>query len=392
MPPAHYCVPMPIRRRLSRHGDVALAAIIGTVFLVEIFTEKGFSGQQPVSVLAAVSFCAALAWRRRQPLVPMVLALVVIEVSNLAGPQALAETGAFLFGVIITIYSTGAYAEGRSLIAAAVLVGAAIPLAGIEPGESFNLADLAFFLMFFGGPFVAGRAIRMRRARERALEGRTVELEREGEERARIAVTEERARMARELHDVISHAVSVMLLQARGARRVLSEEEGQVRDALDTIERSGRQALGEMRRLLSVLREYDEDLALAPQPSLSRIGDLVERVRDAGLPVELSVQGELNDLPPGVDVSAYRIVQEGLTNALRHAGPTRAQVMIRRSPEELGIEVIDDGKGTGADGGSGHGLVGMRERVAVYGGRLEAGRRPQGGFALSAHLPLGSAS
>lgn len=292
---------------------------------------------------------------------------------------------------MIAIYSAGACTEGRSTVAALLLVAAAIPFAAIEPGETFTLADLGFFVMFFGGPFVGGRIMRRRRARERVLEGRAAELEQEGDERARAAVAEERARIARELHDVIAHAVSVVLLQARGARRVLSEDEGPVREALDTIERSSREALEEMRRLLGLLRAYDQEPALAPQPSLSRIADLVESVRAAGLPVELSLDGELGDLPAGVDVSAYRIVQEALTNALKHAGPARAHVLIHRSEEDLEIQVIDDGAGAGIEAGSGHGLVGIRERVAIFGGRLEAGHRPEGGYALSARLPLDSA-
>lgn len=391
---------MAIRRFIATRGDLVLAVALAALYMVEIFIESAFGGDRAISIPAALVFCGSLAWRRRQPLVPLALGLVVIELSNLAAPP-LAEAGAFLLGVMVAIYSAGAHTEGRATIVGGVIVAAMIPFAAIEPGQTFTLADFLFFVVFFGGPFFGGRVIRRRRFRERTLEGRAVELEREGEERARAAVAAERTRIARELHDVIAHSVSVMLLQARGARRVLtangepaSEPLQPVQKALETIDRSGQQALEEMRRLLSVLRlgQEGEELSLAPQPSLRRVGELADSVRAAGLPVELSVEGDVADLPPGVDVSAYRIVQEGLTNTLKHAGSAHARVVIRRSETELEIEVSDDGKGAVNTQGAGHGLVGMRERVGVYGGHLEAAPRPDGGYAVSAHLPLGPAS
>jgi signal transduction histidine kinase len=215
-------------------------------------------------------------------------------------------------------------------------------------------------------------------------------LEQEQETRARAAVAEERARIARDLHDVVAHSMSVIVVQAGAERLALPEEATSTREVLQSIEETGRQALVEMRRLVEMLRKDDEELALAPQPSLAHLELLVEQVREAGLPVELSVEGEPRALPPGVDLSAYRIVQEALTNALKHAGPARARVTIRYAANQLELEVGDDGAGTtgGADGG-GHGLVGMRERVAVFGGVLEADRRLEGGYRLRATLPLG---
>jgi signal transduction histidine kinase len=267
-------------------------------------------------------------------------------------------------------------------VVAALLVIAAIPLAAIEPGQHVSASDFGFFIMFFGGPFVAGQVIRRRRERE-------TELESEGEEKARAAVSDERARIARELHDVIAHAVSVVVLQARGARKSLEPEQRELRNSLDTIERSASEALTEMRRLLSLLREHDEELALAPQPSLQRVDALAQRARAAGLPVDLHVEGSLDGLSAGIDVSGYRIVQEALTNALKHAGPAHATVRIKRGERTLAIEVSDDGTGHGNGGPGGHGLVGMRERVALYGGRLEAGPRQGGpGYALMVELPL----
>ena len=240
------------------------------------------------------------------------------------------------------------------------------------------LGNFVFFFAIFGGLWLAGRAIRRRRIRER-------ELIVERNEGARAAVAEERARIARELHDVVAHAISVIVLQARGARHA----EGAERDeALEAIESTGATALAEMRRLLHILRSDDEDVALAPQPSLAHLELLVAQVCDAGLPVDLRIEGERRELPPGVDVSAYRIVQEALTNALKHAGPARARVSVRFQPDALELEIADTGTGSSNGVGSGHGLAGMRERVAVFGGELASGPRPEGGFTISARLPL----
>jgi signal transduction histidine kinase len=213
--------------------------------------------------------------------------------------------------------------------------------------------------------------------------------ERERELVAREAVVEERARIARELHDAIAHNVSMMVVQAGAERRVLDGRDGTTHEVLSTIEHIGRGALTEMRRLVGMLRN-DELEPLAPQPGLGDIPTLVTQVREAGLPVDLSIEGEARELPVGIELSAYRIVQEALTNALKHAGDARASVRIRYAPDSLELEIVDDGAGgvARADSG-GHGLVGMRERVALYGGRLDAGRSAAGGFTVRALLPIG---
>ncbi len=212
--------------------------------------------------------------------------------------------------------------------------------------------------------------------------------ERERDLAAREAVVEERARIARELHDAIAHNVSMMVVQAGAERRVLDVESGTTREVLETIERIGRGALTEMRRLLGMLRNGSVD-DLAPQPTLDDLPRLVAQVREAGLPVELEVEGERRQLPVGIELSAYRIVQEALTNALKHAGEARASVHVRYAPDSLELEIVDDGAGASARVPSGgHGLLGMRERVALYGGRLDAGRRPSGGFAVRVLLPI----
>ena len=241
---------------------------------------------------------------------------------------------------------------------------------------------VVFLALLLGLPWVAGRAMRGWRLSEHSLE----------QERTRMAaaIAEERARIARELHDVVAHSISVMVLQARGGRRVFQSDPADARQAFAIIERTGHQALEEMRRLLGMLRQIDEGLPLAPQPSLGDLASLVEQVRAAGLPVQVAIEGEARELPTGVDVSAYRIVQEALTNALIHAGPASACILIRYRPDDLELEITDDGLGTGDSSGPGYGLIGMRERVSVYGGELQAGRRPQGGYALRVRLPLGS--
>jgi signal transduction histidine kinase len=233
-------------------------------------------------------------------------------------------------------------------------------------------------------------AVRGRQLRADALAARAELLEREHELRANEAVAEERARIARELHDLVAHNVSVMVVQAGAERHALGPEQESTREALTSIEQAGRQALVEARRLLGMLRRKDDGSELEPQPSVDHIDVLVEQIERAGLPVTLAVEGEQAPLPAGVDLCAYRIVQEGLTNALKHAGPAHAEVVLRYAPRALDVEVRDDGHGPArANGdGAGHGLIGMRERVALYGGALEAGARDGGGFAIHAHLPL----
>jgi signal transduction histidine kinase len=232
--------------------------------------------------------------------------------------------------------------------------------------------------------------VHQRQVQASRLQDLAVQLELEREEKAQIAVVEERTRIAREMHDVVAHSVSVMVVQSQAAQRLLEGEQSAARQALGSIETTRRQALTEMRRLLGTLRRTDAELTLAPQPSLRRLEDLIEQVREAGLPVELRVEGEVASLPPGVDLSAYRIVQEALTNTLKHAGASHAKVVVHYRDDELELEVTDDGAGNGNGGGSGQGMIGMRERVALYGGILESGKKVGGGYVVEARLPLDS--
>jgi signal transduction histidine kinase len=270
--------------------------------------------------------------------------------------------------------------------------GLVIVLAGITAVvyniPSHTTAELILIPVEFGITWAVGFALRARSEQAEAAETRAMRAERERDAAARIAVAEERARIARELHDVVAHAVSVMVLQVGAVRHKLPEAQAHDREALHGVERAGRTALTEMRRLLAAMRRDGEEVEFTPQPGLDGLDELLAQVGRAGLPVELHVDGEPVPLPRGVDLSAYRIVQEGLTNALKHAHASTADVTVRYRPEELEIEVRDDGLGSATADGLGHGLVGVRERVKIYGGQMAAGAAAEGGFVLSTRLPL----
>jgi signal transduction histidine kinase len=250
--------------------------------------------------------------------------------------------------------------------------------------------ELVFIPIDFMVAWVAGFALRERSEQAEAAEVRASVAERERDAAARIAVAEERARIARELHDIVAHAVSVMVLQIGAVRHKLPDALAEDRDALQGVERAGRTALAEMRRLLGAMRPDGDEAALVPQPGLDGLDLLLDEIGRAGLPVELHVDGERVELPRAIDLSAYRIVQEGLTNALKHARATRADVTVRYRPDEVQLEVRDNGVGSSTTDGLGHGLVGIRERVKIYGGEMTAGAANGGGFVLATRLPVTS--
>ena len=268
---------------------------------------------------------------------------------------------------------------------ALVLVGAATIIYNLP---EHSAAEQVFIPLVFAISWLAGFALRERAEEAEAAEARAAEAERDRDLAARIAVAEERSRIARELHDVVAHAVSVMVLQVGAVRHKLPDGLAEDREALRGVERAGRTALAEMRRLLAAMRNGDDEVELGPQPGLDVLDSLADDVGRAGLPVRLHVEGEAFPLPRAIDLSAYRIVQEGLTNALKHARASHADVTLRYAPAELRIEVRDDGPGGATGDGRGHGLVGIRERVKIYGGEMTAGAAPEGGFVLSALLPL----
>ncbi|MDF2752017.1 MAG: histidine kinase, dimerization and phosphoacceptor region [Gaiellaceae bacterium] len=268
-----------------------------------------------------------------------------------------------------------------------IVIGMLIVIGNI-PGDQ-TASQFTFITLRFIVAWIAGYALRERAEQAEAAEMRAVHAERERESAARVAVAEERARIARELHDIVAHAVSVMVLQVGAVRHKLPEALGEDRDALKGVERAGRTALTEMRRLLAAMRRDGDEAELVPQPGLDSLESLLDEIGRAGLPVELHVDGKPFPLPRGVDLSAYRIVQEGLTNALKHAHASDADVTVRYRPDELEIEVRDNGDGNATSDGLGHGLIGVRERVKIYGGKMSAGATLEGGFVLNTRLPLG---
>jgi signal transduction histidine kinase len=290
--------------------------------------------------------------------------------------------------VLLALYAVGSRTTGARLG-----VGAGVSLIGLFAAVRLSGADLVSSsvvpCLVTASGLVVGRALGVLRFESDEFARRAAELERERDERASVAVAEERRRIARELHDVIGHSISVMGVQAGAVRTVLRDDQAREREALLAVERTGRQAVGEMRRLIGLLRT-DEDGVSAPTPSLVRVEQLASELRDAGLAVRLSVSGDLHALSPGADLAGFRILQEALTNALKHAPGASVEAKVSCTERELSIEVIDDGGGAPrpSSGHVGHGLLGMRERAALYGGELVTGPRPGGGFAVRARIPL----
>jgi len=326
--------------------------------------------------------------RRRFPFgAPAAFWLLAAAASFVDGRLIPFPAGLYLAGMLAAFLLGNLRDVILARVGLAVILGSMATIILNRPGHSPG--ELVFIPLLFGIAWLAGFALNARAEQADAAEARAAQAERERETAARIAVAEERARIARELHDIVAHAVSVMVLQVGAVRHKLPDELADESGALRGVEQAGRTALAEMRRLLSAMRRDGDDLELAPQPGLGGVGALVAEIGRAGLPVTLHVEGEAAPLPRAIDLSAYRIVQEGLTNALKHARAHRADVTLRYAPDELQIEVRDDGTGGGASNGPGYGLVGVGERVKIYGGTMTAGAAPDGGFVLGARLPLG---
>jgi signal transduction histidine kinase len=336
---------------------------------------------------AAVVVLALLA-RRRFPFgAPAAFWLLAAAASFGDGRLIPYPAGLYLAGMLAAFLLGNLRDALLARVGLAVVLGSMATIILNRPGHSPG--ELVFIPLLFGIAWLAGFALNARAEQADAAEARAAQAERERETAARIAVAEERARIARELHDIVAHAVSVMVLQVGAVRHKLHDELADEAGALRGVEQAGRTALAEMRRLLAAMRDDGDDLELLPQPGLDNVLALVSDVERAGLPVTLHVEGEAAPLPRAIDLSAYRIVQEALTNALKHAQARRADVTLRYAPGELGIEVRDDGTGGGNSNGAGFGLVGIRERVKIYGGTMTAGAAPEGGFVLAARLPLG---
>jgi signal transduction histidine kinase len=379
-------------------ADVLVAAGVLVIGQVETWMTTSFQPKLPLALLA-VLMTVPLAWRRRAPFGTLLAVALAGAVLGSGWPEL---NALYTFtAVVIAVFSVGAYAEPRRAMLGCALVllwfwaGALIENAR-HPGRR-GPSDVVFVTVVFGGAWLLGRALRGRGQQAAQLERRAAQLEADQQAQARAAVAAERARIARELHDVIAHSVSVMVIQAGAAEQLLQETPERAREPLLAVQDTGRQTIVELRRLLGILREDGQEPSLNPQPGLAGLDLLLEETRQAGLPVQLRIEGQPWPLPPGVDLTAYRIVQEALTNTLRHAGPAQAEVIVRYQDHAVELVILDNGQGPGpgdgAYGGSGHGLVGMRERIALYGGTLETGPRATTpgtagtGFAVRARLP-----
>jgi signal transduction histidine kinase len=333
---------------------------------------------------------APLLFRRRFPFgAPATSVVVAVVASFVASGEAVTDGIGSIFIIAATAWLFGEL-DTRSAVMGLLLICLAAPLinhnsSDVAWGDYFF--PLALFTLFWGASrAIAVRGRHLRDARERA---ELLAAERDAE--AIRAVAEERQRIARELHDVIAHSVSVMTVQAGAVRRLLHPDQEKERQALESVEATGRDALTEMRRLVGLLREQGATPEFSPQPGLGSIDSLLDGVRSAGLPVELAVDGTPHELPPGVDLAAYRVVQEALTNALKYGGTAHAWVAIHWRESEVELEIANDGRGDGASSGVGHGLAGMRERVTLYGGDVESGPREDGCFVVRARLPVSHA-
>jgi signal transduction histidine kinase len=339
------------------------------------------------AVPAAALVVLPLLGRRRFPFAaPASVWLLAAAVSFVDGRLTVFTVSIYAAGLVAAWLLGNLRDERQGRLGLAIVIGGAAIVVYNDPSHAGG--EFVFIPGVFAIAWVAGFALRERVEQAEAAEMRAAQAERERDAATRIAVAEERARIARELHDIVAHAMSVMVLQVGAVRHRLPDGDAEDRDALQRVEQAGRNALAEMRRLLGAMRSEDEAAELAPQPGLGDVETLLDEVRRAGLPVELHVEGEAVPLPRAIDLSAYRIVQEGLTNALKHARASRADVTIGYGPAELHLEVRDDGEGSAAGDGLGHGLVGIRERVKIYGGEMSAGSANGRGFVLTTRLPL----
>ena len=383
-----------------------LIAVLAIAGMLELVVGRNSPGSPATSLWFSIPAVAVLVlplfFRRRFPFAaPAAYWLIAGALSLVDGVLIPFVASLGVVGLAVAFLLGNLRDDRQAGIGLAIVLGSIVTIVTNIPGPQ-TASQLVFIPLRFVVGWIAGYALRQRseeaeawamraalaEKEKEAAEMRAILAEREREAAARIAVAEERARIARELHDIVAHAMSVMVLQVGAVRHKLPQNLDEDRDALARVEQAGRTALAEMRRLLGAMRKDGDGLELGPQPGLDALDALVEDVSRAGLPVRVHVDGAPFPLPRAIDLSAYRIVQEGLTNALKHAQATRADVTVRYRPHELDLQIADDGKGPVATNGHGHGLVGIRERVTIYGGEMSAGAAPAGGFMLSARLPV----
>jgi signal transduction histidine kinase len=382
------------RRTIAEHGITLAVAALGVAALIENLVSPTTSvdgvnyDRGPDALIAAVlaGIVVLIALRRRLGVAAPLGAVALLGIASLSAPVWLIDSPA-LFVLVMVICGMAGYLVddrgGRFGLGVLWVVGVVATLEYPKASWSVGTAVVGFMTIAWAVGFLARYPV----ARARSAEEHAARLQHDQEEAARQAVLEERRRIARELHDVVAHSVSVMTVQAGAVRRLLDPDQAREREALLAVERTGRDAMAEMRRMVGLLRDDGDAAPLTPQPGLDTLDALLGTIRDAGLDVDLRVEGTRRDLPPGLDLAAFRVVQEALTNALRHARPTHASVLLRFAPDTLRIEVANDGV-NGGPIGRGHGSTGMRERVALYGGTVESGSR-DGGYLVAADLPIG---
>jgi signal transduction histidine kinase len=396
--PIDTVTPMESESRLAqlpqRFRDVnpwVLDACIGTLFtgvgLAALFTTTSrtieYHDVDALGVLLVLACSVPYYFRRQATFAVLLVSFVALCTLAIVGYPANAESQFLLVGM----YTLGSHATGRGRIlgVVAVVIGlVVVAIAGIPDASTSSLVQTGAIYL---ASYFFGSTVRNRRLYLGELEARAAELERERDEEAKRAVAEERLRIAQELHDVVAHSMGVIAVQAGVGAHVIDQDPAEAKRSLEAIAGTSRSTLTEIRRLLGVLRD-DGKAAYQPAPGLADLGHLVADLGDAGLRVTIEVEGAADGVPPGVDLTAYRIVQEALTNVLKHAGPAQATVTITYEPDAVGLRITDDGRGVnGSPSEGGHGLLGMRERVGVYGGSLSAGPRTGGGFAVVAALP-----
>ena len=375
------------RGRRSFAFDIALALVATAAELGQVIGAAG-RPSEPALVLAVVAG-GSLVLRRTAPLVVLATTLAAGVATVALGDEPLGVA------MLIALYTSAAVCERRVSLAAlastlVIVAVLSVATADDEGRETSALGGAIIAAALSVGVWGLGAYAQTRRRYLRELKERAASAEREREQLARIAVHEERASIARELHDIVAHSVSVMLVGVRGARDALRASPDAADDTLARVERSGEQSLAELRRILALLREPEQVSESHPQPSLAELDELVAGYRAAGLPVRLEVVGEPVPLPSGVELSVYRIAQEALTNALKHSDPTNVILTLAFRPSRLELEVVDDGMRTApSTAPTGQGIIGMRERIALLGGELETGKRDGGGFRVAARLPVG---
>jgi signal transduction histidine kinase len=369
--------------------SVFLALVFTAAGLVELLTRGpvpvGYRDDGAALIVLTVASGLALGILWWSPLLSLVAAVVLVCVQAVAGYE---YTSAAIWVVVVASFATVAFDQWKRALAAGFVVTAGVVLT-IFVLPSVSWQEIATTWVSLSVVWVVAVVIRIYRGSIERAERRAALFAADREARAREAVTEERARMARELHDSVGHALNVVVLHAGAAQRIIDKKPELAREALDSIETAGRQALGDIERMLGILRAPEEEACCDVTPGMGQLETLCSQVREAGLPVDLVMEGEARPLPSSLDLTAYRIVQEALTNTLKHAGKTRATVTVRYEEKAVAIEVLDEGRGvTPATVGGGRGLLGMRERVATFRGELQAGPRPEGGFGVRARLPL----